>query len=157
AAVEALPMGDPWGSRTAHLLGLTIPYTRVAALVVGLAVIAACFAWFRRCLDPGRRAGQPRWPVPERLPATGLTPTTAVVALHAFPAAIIGGLDSTEGAVVGGLLVGVPETLTKGAAPCFVTYGYAQQAALAQTLEAACKKGDQPRAGPLSAFHGLGQ
>ena len=144
AAVEALPMGDPWGGDTAHLLGLTIPYTRVAALVVGLTVIAACFAWFRfsrwgvamRAVaeDPGTAAlmGVPRqriaagaWVLAGGLatvaglflsvsPATGLTPTTAVVALHAFPAAIIGGLDSTGGAVVGGLLVGVAETLTKG-------------------------------------------
>ncbi|OLE21665.1 MAG: hypothetical protein AUG44_26900 [Actinobacteria bacterium 13_1_20CM_3_71_11] len=39
----------------------------------------------------------------------------------------------------------------------FITYGYAQQAVLAQTLQAACKKGDLTRAGLLAAFHGLGK
>jgi branched-chain amino acid transport system permease protein len=34
--------------------------------------------------------------------------------LAAFPAAIIGGLDSTAGALVGGLIVGLSETLAAG-------------------------------------------
>jgi ABC-type branched-subunit amino acid transport system substrate-binding protein len=38
----------------------------------------------------------------------------------------------------------------------FVIYGYAQQEILAQTVEAACKKGDLTRAGLLTAFHSLG-
>jgi len=45
-------------------------------------------------------------------PSAGLTPTMAVIALRAFPAAIIGGLDSVTGALVGGLLIGVLEALT---------------------------------------------
>jgi branched-chain amino acid transport system permease protein len=47
-------------------------------------------------------------------PSPGLEPTTSAVALRAFPAAIIGGLDSTTGAVVGGLLIGTTEALTQG-------------------------------------------
>ena len=47
-------------------------------------------------------------------PSPGLEPVTATIALRAFPAAIIGGLDSIEGAVVGGLVVGVAEVLTQG-------------------------------------------
>jgi branched-chain amino acid transport system permease protein len=47
-------------------------------------------------------------------PSPGLQPATAAVALRAFPAAIIGGLDSTGGAIVGGLVVGVAETLVQG-------------------------------------------
>jgi branched-chain amino acid transport system permease protein len=38
----------------------------------------------------------------------------ALVALSAFPAVIIGGLDSVAGAVTGGLIVGVVVTLTAG-------------------------------------------
>lgn len=38
----------------------------------------------------------------------------AVVGLRAFPAAILGGLDSIQGAIVGGLIVGVVETLGAG-------------------------------------------
>ena len=36
------------------------------------------------------------------------------VALGAIPAAILGGLDSTGGALVGGLLIGVAEALAAG-------------------------------------------
>src|SRR6266545_8198574 len=38
----------------------------------------------------------------------------------------------------------------------FVVFGYAQQVVLAQSLEAACKKGDLTRAGLVNAFHSLG-
>lgn len=44
----------------------------------------------------------------------GLTRGTHAIALAAFPAAIIGGLDSTGGAVVGGLVIGLTETLSGG-------------------------------------------
>jgi branched-chain amino acid transport system permease protein len=42
--------------------------------------------------------------------AAGVSPFTALVAFRAFPAVIIGGLDSISGAIVGGLIVGVAET-----------------------------------------------
>jgi branched-chain amino acid transport system permease protein len=42
----------------------------------------------------------------------GLTRSTHAVALVAFPAAIIGGLDSTFGAIVGGAIVGLTEALS---------------------------------------------
>ncbi len=143
-SVESLPMGDPWGTGAARVFGLTIPYTRIAALVVGLVLIGAFFAWFRYSMwgvamravseDPGTAAlmgvrrgvvSATAWVLAGALaaiaglfisvsPYAGLTPTTAFVALNVFPAAIIGGLDSTEGAVVGGLLVGLAETVTQG-------------------------------------------
>ena len=42
---------------------------------------------------------------------SGITTGTWIVALKALPAIIIGGLDSIEGAVIGGLAVGVIEQL----------------------------------------------
>jgi len=42
--------------------------------------------------------------------AAGVSPFTALVAFRAFPAVIIGGLDSVTGAIVGGLIVGIAET-----------------------------------------------
>ncbi len=42
----------------------------------------------------------------------GLSRGTHSIALAAFPAAILGGLDSTMGAVVGGLIVGLAEALS---------------------------------------------
>jgi branched-chain amino acid transport system permease protein len=41
--------------------------------------------------------------------AAGVTPFTALIAFRAFPAVIIGGLDSITGAIVGGMLVGLAE------------------------------------------------
>lgn len=41
--------------------------------------------------------------------ATGVDPTTAFFAFKAFPAIILGGLDSVSGAVVGGFVVGMAE------------------------------------------------
>lgn len=43
---------------------------------------------------------------------SGLSRGTHSIALAAFPAAILGGLDSTAGAVVGGLVVGLTEALS---------------------------------------------
>jgi branched-chain amino acid transport system permease protein len=142
--VETLPMGDPWGGGVLHAAGLTIPHARIAALVAGLVIIAGFFTWFRVSMlgvamravaeDPKTaalmglrrsRVAAAAWGLAGALaavaglfisvsPAPGLAPATAVVALHAFPAAIIGGLDSTTGAVAGGLIVGVAEMLTQG-------------------------------------------
>jgi len=47
-------------------------------------------------------------------PTPGLDNSTGLDALAAFPAAILGGLDSTTGALVGGIAVGLAETLTSG-------------------------------------------
>jgi branched-chain amino acid transport system permease protein len=43
-----------------------------------------------------------------------VTPAVGATALRAFPAAILGGLDSTGGALVGGLVIGITETLASG-------------------------------------------
>jgi branched-chain amino acid transport system permease protein len=142
--VDILPMGDPWQNDVVAVAGLTIPQTRVVALVLGCVLIGAFFAWFKfstwgiamRAVaeDPETAAlmgvRRPRvsalaWMLAGALaavaglfitvfPSPGLEPVTATIALRAFPAAIIGGLDSIEGAVVGGLVVGVAEVLTQG-------------------------------------------
>jgi branched-chain amino acid transport system permease protein len=142
--VDILPMGDPWQNDVVAIAGLTIPQTRVVALVLGCALIGAFFAWFKfstwgiamRAVaeDPQTaalmgvrrsRVSALAWVLAGALaavaglfitvfPSPGLEPVTATIALRAFPAAIIGGLDSIEGAVVGGLVVGVAEVLTQG-------------------------------------------
>ena len=142
--IAVRPIGDPWGSGVVTFGGLTIPQTRIAALLVGLALISCFFAWFKFSVwgvamrataedqetaalmgIPGGRISTASWAVAGGLaavaglfltmfPSPGLEPTTSAVALRAFPAAIIGGLDSTGGAVVGGLIIGVTEVLTQG-------------------------------------------
>ena len=47
-------------------------------------------------------------------PTPGVDANVGLVALAAFPAAVLGGLDSVTGAVVGGLVIGVVATLVGG-------------------------------------------
>jgi len=47
-------------------------------------------------------------------PAPGLSVSLGLIALRAFPAIILGGLDSPGGAVVGGLVIGVAQVMTGG-------------------------------------------
>jgi branched-chain amino acid transport system permease protein len=142
--VEILPMGDPWQDSVITVAGVTIPQTRIVAFAIGVVLIAVFFAWFKfstwgvamRAVAEDRetaalmgvrssRVSALAWVLAGGLaavaglfmtvfPSPGLEPVTASVALRAFPAAIIGGLDSTGGAVVGGLIVGVTEVLTQG-------------------------------------------
>jgi branched-chain amino acid transport system permease protein len=48
---------------------------------------------------------------------SGVNPTLTFVTFTALPAIILGGLDSPLGAVVGGLVIGVSQTLTSGYQP----------------------------------------
>jgi len=47
-------------------------------------------------------------------PTPGLDRSTSFAALKALPAAVIGGVDSTTGALVGGLLIGITEAAVVG-------------------------------------------
>jgi branched-chain amino acid transport system permease protein len=142
--IDILPVGDPWQNATVDVFGITIPQTRVAALIVAVVVMGGLFAWFKQsdwgvamrataedhhtAELMGVRLGRVSarvWLIAAVLatlaglflsafPTPGVSPTTSTVALRAFPAAILGGLDSTGGAVIGGLLIGLAETLTQG-------------------------------------------
>lgn len=139
-----IPAGDPWGSDTVSFLGVTVPTIRIAALVVSLVFLAAFYLWLQRSnFGIAMRATAERpdtaalmgvrlggvaaaaWGVSGGLavvagvflvgfPSPGLDTSLGDVALRALPAAIIGGLDSTTGAVAGGLLVGLSEALVLG-------------------------------------------
>ncbi|NIU65281.1 MAG: hypothetical protein GWN73_07550 [Actinobacteria bacterium] len=45
---------------------------------------------------------------------SALSPGLGLISLRAFPAMIIGGLDSTGGAIAGGVIVGVAEIMAQG-------------------------------------------
>jgi branched-chain amino acid transport system permease protein len=141
---EVLAMGDPWESRVLHIGGITIAETRIVALVAAGALIAVFLLAFKftgwgvamraTAEDPetaalmGVRLGRislSAWAVAGALaavaalflcvfPTPGLDRSSSLAALKAFPAAILGGLDSTTGALVGGLIVGVTEALMTG-------------------------------------------
>jgi branched-chain amino acid transport system permease protein len=141
---RVLTMGDPWGDRRVEVLGTVLPQARIAATVAGVLVIAAFFLVFRKtdfgvrmrasADDPKtaalmgidqRRVALASWAIGGSLaciagvflagfPNPGLDHSAGLIALNAIPAIIIGGLDSTEGAVLGGLIVGVTQTLVDG-------------------------------------------
>jgi branched-chain amino acid transport system permease protein len=141
---DVLNTGDPWRDRVLRLGGFGIAQARLAAIVVALVLIAAFFAAFRysrwgiatrAAADDNEAAAlmgirlggvsTGAWLVAGALaavagvflggfPSPGLTPVSGHAALKAFPAAILGGLDSTGGAVVGGVVVGIAEALTAG-------------------------------------------
>ena len=81
---------------TASLMGIRLGRVSALAWVVGgaLAAVAGLFL--------------------VGAPTPGVSATVNAVALRAFPAAILGGLDSTGGALVGGIIIGVAESLASG-------------------------------------------
>ncbi len=141
---EVLALGDPWGDRVLRLGPVTVAETRVVALAVAAALIVAFLLAFKftgwgvamrataedaeTAALMGVRLGRvslSAWAVAGALaavaamflcvfPTPGLDRGTAAAAMKAFPAAILGGLDSTTGALAGGLIVGVTETLMSG-------------------------------------------
>jgi branched-chain amino acid transport system permease protein len=141
---DLLPSGAPWGSDVTHVLGVTVPQTRVAAAVVALVLMGLFWLAFTRsdwgvamrsaASDPeaaalsGIRLGRVAagaWALAGALaaiggafftsfPSPGVNNATGLLALTVIPAAVLGGLDSTAGAVVGGLTIGVATTLAAG-------------------------------------------
>ncbi|MFJ2937006.1 branched-chain amino acid ABC transporter permease [Streptomyces sp. NPDC087219] len=141
---DILALGDPWGDAVVTVGGVTIAETRIAALLAAGLLITAFLLAFRytswgvamraaaenqeTAALMGIRLGRVSigaWAVAGGLaavaalfltvfPTPGLERATSLAALKAFPAAILGGLDSTTGALVGGLLVGVTESLATG-------------------------------------------
>ncbi|KAB1142565.1 branched-chain amino acid ABC transporter permease [Streptomyces luteolifulvus] len=141
---DYLTMGDPWGADVTRLGSITVADARIAGIVVAVIVIGAFFAAFRwsrwglsmrsAAADPeaaalmGIRLDRVRliaWCVAGALaalaavflaafPAPGLDRTTSQIALSAFPAAILGGMDSAVGALIGSLVIGLTAAMAAG-------------------------------------------
>lgn len=141
---DVLALGDPWGDAVVRLGPVTLPQTRIAAFVSAALLIGAFLLLFRytawgvamraaaekpeTAALMGVRLGRvslAAWAVAGALaavaalfltvfPTPGLERATSLAALKAFPAAILGGLDSTTGALAGGLIVGVTEAMATG-------------------------------------------
>ncbi|MEE8486066.1 MAG: branched-chain amino acid ABC transporter permease [Acidimicrobiia bacterium] len=134
-------LGDPWGVLVVEIGFFRIAQTQIVAIVVlllvglllarffktrtGLALRATAFDQ-EVAMAQGISVGKVfaiAWGIGAALAAlggifssvaprgAGVHPFTALIAFRAFPAIIIGGLDSIKGAVVGGLIVGVAEVL----------------------------------------------
>ncbi|MEU5881374.1 branched-chain amino acid ABC transporter permease [Spirillospora sp. NPDC047279] len=141
---EVLSMGDPWGNKIVTIGGVSVAQTRIAAfLIAGLLITAFLLAFRYTSWGVSMRAAAEdsetaalmgiklsrvslgAWAVAGGLaavaalflcvfPTPGLDRSTSFAAMKAFPAAILGGLDSTTGALVGGLIIGLTESLVVG-------------------------------------------
>ena len=138
---DVLMIGDPWGVRTVNIGGAAIRVADVWTIGAALMTLGAFFALFRRTtLGIAMRAGasdpeaalahgiSPRaihgvaWAIAGAVATIagvllaagpkGVDLTLASVAFRAFPAMILGGLDSAEGAVAGGIIIGIVEVFT---------------------------------------------
>jgi branched-chain amino acid transport system permease protein len=141
---DILNVPHPWSGDSIRVGGVGISVNRAVAMLVAGVLIGLFFLAFkysswgvamRASAEDGETAAlmgirQGRvsalaWVVAGALaavaalflvgsPTPGVSPAVYTVALAAFPAAILGGLDSTGGALVGGLLIGVAETMAAG-------------------------------------------
>jgi branched-chain amino acid transport system permease protein len=140
---EPLNLGDPWGISTISIGEVIIEVRDLwtAALAIGVLVVFFLFFRFSKlglamratavdqeaALAQGmssRQVYMAAWGIAGATAAiagvgvaagaTGVSPSVEFVALLAFPAIILGGIDSPLGAVIGGLIIGVTQSLTAG-------------------------------------------
>lgn len=140
AGLDGRPLADPWGVSSSKFGNITIPHTQLVQFGVTAFAVAAVAMFFRsrtgvamratafdqeaasaQGIKVGRIFGL-SWFLGALLAgvagvfasvfprAAGVSNSTAFVAFGAFPAIILGGLDSVLGAVVGGLIIGVAES-----------------------------------------------
>ena len=140
---DALNLGDPWGVETVDVGGVAMSLRNLWTLAIAALVLAAFYAFFRftdwgvamratafdqeAALAQGisaRKVFAMSWAIAGALAAlagvtlaagsAGVQPAIGVIALLAFPAMIVGGLDSPLGAVLGGLIIGLTQSLVAG-------------------------------------------
>ncbi len=141
---DILNIGHPWGGDFVRIGEVGITENRLYAMLTAVVLMGLFFAAFkfsswgvamRAAAEDGEtaalmgirrgRVSAVAWVVGAGLaavaglflvgsPTPGVSPGVTSVALRAFPAAILGGLDSTGGAVIGGLIIGIAEALASG-------------------------------------------
>jgi branched-chain amino acid transport system permease protein len=139
-------LGEPWATSRLHVGDLGVNVTSLVTIGAAGGLLLLFFIFFRftragigmraTALDqeaalavgiPVRSVFAQAWMIAGAtaaiagvllvaFPAT-LHPGVGFTALRAFPAAIVGGLDSPGGAVLGGVLVGLVEVLVQGYQP----------------------------------------
>ena len=139
----SLNLSDPWGLDTVEFGEVVVPTVNIWRIVTAGLLLLGFFLFFRysrmgvamratasdqeAALAQGisaRRVFALSWGIAAAIAALAgallasggrtLDPSLGVVALVAFPAIILGGLDSPGGAIVGGLVMGIVETMTAG-------------------------------------------
>jgi len=148
---DILTVGDPWGLERVEIGGFRFFQVDVAKIVISLSAISAVGVLLKRsriglamratsldqetALAQGVNVGRMfslAWAMSAALAALagmligtgagGVEATTALVALKALPVIIVGGIDSIQGSVVAGLLIGVAESLTRTYQPGYAPW-----------------------------------
>jgi len=138
---DLLPMGDPWGIETVSVGGAVLRVLDLWSIAAAGLVLGLFFVFFRRstigiamraaAIDPEAALANGISPKVVHALSWGIAGAVAVVAgvllaagprgvdltlgpvaFRAFPAMILGGLESAEGAVLGGVAIGLTEVLT---------------------------------------------
>ncbi len=146
-----LPLGDPWGVRSVKAGNINLRVADLWTIALVIVVLGAFFLFFRyskvgvamratavdleAALAQGisaRRIVSLSWAIAGLVAAlagvtlagggAGVRPDIELVALTAFPAIILGGLDSPGGAVVGGIVIGLAQSLTAGYQPEYASW-----------------------------------
>jgi branched-chain amino acid transport system permease protein len=143
--------GDPWGSSVVHVFGLALLWVQVWTIVTAVVLLVA-FRLFNKHTKYGlamrstaadteaavavgiplRRVHGSAWVLAGLVACVGgvflggfpntVSPSISDVTFFAFPAIILGGIDSTTGAVVGGFIIGVVQQLTAGYQPTYAAF-----------------------------------
>ena len=148
---DRLNLDDPWGVHRVVVGGVALATKDVWTIGLAAVVLAGFFAFFRysrlgvamraTALDQeaaiangisARRIFAVAWAIAGAVATLagvmlasgggGVRPDIEFVALVAFPAIILGGLDSPGGAVVGGVVIGLAQNLTAGYEPRYFAF-----------------------------------
>jgi branched-chain amino acid transport system permease protein len=140
---QNLNLGDPWGLDTVTVGGVVIAVKDIWTVGLAAVAVGAFTLVFRytgiglsmQAVAMDQEAALARgvsvrfvvglsWAIAAAVAAlagvtlaagaSGLNPAMGYIALAAFPAMILGGLDSPIGAIIGGIVIGVTQTLTAG-------------------------------------------
>jgi branched-chain amino acid transport system permease protein len=147
-------LGDPWGASAVNVGGVTFSWVRIWTVLCTGLILVLFFAFDRfsryglamraTAADeeaalavgvPVRRVYALTWAIAGGVAAVGgmflagfpssVNPSLGDVALRAFPAVILGGLDSPPGAVVGGITIGIVEVMASGYSPGWMGSNFA--------------------------------
>jgi len=148
---DILTVGDPWGLERVRIGDFQIFRVDIAKTIISLSAIAAVGILLKRsriglamratsldqetALAQGVNVGRMfslAWALSAGLAALagmligtgagGIEATTALVALKALPVIIVGGIDSIQGAVIAGLVIGIAESLTRSYQPAYAPW-----------------------------------
>jgi branched-chain amino acid transport system permease protein len=148
---DILTVGDPWGLERFQVGSIDLFRIDAAKFIISMSAITVVGVLLKRsriglamratsldqetALAQGVNVGRMfslAWALSSALAALagmligtgagGIEATTALVALKALPVIIVGGIDSIQGAVIAGLLIGVLESLTRTYQPTYAPF-----------------------------------